>query len=344
MKGMGQGTEPRRSEAKKPPPPLIRANFPRGSSNLKMEPRKILPMPKMPILQPPSTFSRSGGVGVGGGGGGGTSIKNRMDMPKLNPPPLKMLRKPEGQGRSNVSVSAVDMRSPIRRGRPPRNLLIPQLNNRSLTITPISIPRRGIQAPPVPNLQPMMNRGLVRRPNLPHQHLKGQINPPSLGGSSMFSPHNCHNVPKRPLLAFPRPNAQQPRFRLPQRNVSGGVRPLNVKQNVNPLTFKRYAQSVVTINQKKYIVLPKAKEQAKSFLLQEDIASSNEHKNVIGFNSNGDLESSDEESEGLEVLSEKDQQTILKNAFSHLGLKDLLNCSLVSESWRTIAFDTDLVS
>jgi hypothetical protein len=48
----------------------------------------------------------------------------------------------------------------MRRGRGRPRMMVPQLNSRSVTITPISLPRQrggGVQHPVVPRLQPMSN-------------------------------------------------------------------------------------------------------------------------------------------------------------------------------------------
>lgn len=58
------------------------------------------------------------------------------------------------------------------------------------------------------------------------------------------------------------------------------------------------------------------------------------------------LEEGEEEisGKGLEDFGEEDQVCILKNVFAHLELRDLLHCSVINESWRTVAEDKELVS
>lgn len=187
---------------------------------------------------------------------------------------------------------------------------IPQLTSHNLTITPLLPTHRG-QIPRVPTLSPIngprnsgtipvFKRGRGGRQSTLIDNI--QVNPQRQGNLSKhpFSNLSANSCPRKSL--YPVPNF----------GASFGV----VKQPTSNI-FRNYPQSVVSVGQKKFIVIPKGPPPNAMKMFEKS-----PKKRFEEFGK---------------------ESAVLTQVFKYLTVTDLLNVSSVNSVWRKEAADTKLV-
>jgi len=222
----------------------------------------------------------------------------------------------QGFGRG-VSIKKVDPKtgnlssigfSPRNRRIPP----IPQLTSHNLTITPL-LPYSKGQIPRVPTLSPM-NGPRNSNTSIPiFKRGRGGAQS-TLIDSIQVNPQRQGNLSKHPFAPFVPANSKpKKRYPIPNFGASFGT----VKQPTSNI-FRNYPQSVVSVGQKKFIVIPKSPPPQVMKMFEQ-----NSRKKCEEFGK---------------------QKKVLAQVFSYLTAKDLLKASRVNSIWREQAAESSLVS
>jgi len=351
---------------KPPPPPLLRATFPKVVPKGDFKSRARIALPKMPTL---SGFSAN---------------RIRPNSVPSRPPPVSQF---QFFGCDDMTISPIDIRKGGGRS-PVKPKGVPQLStNRNLTITPINMKRKS--APPLPQLRPMgpmgMNSaGFPKLPTLSRGYKGPQSNAaaPALPKGGKAKPKMGTLQPKPSLVKNNVNNTskagtsqgQTQKRLLTKLQLEGTgldsdsitIEPAGKAQpdGTGP-KVRRNLQTVATIGKQKYVVVPKTKKYLRNMsdnecsAPEEDLVNDEELDGFgkgDGLNDTIDLDTSADSS--VVFIEEKivkpwfdnkkftlDQlELVMSQVFKFLSPKDLLSVLQVDRTWHKMASEASLVS